>query len=154
MTERSPKVGSLTIRTYKEDYAMSDSGSENQAQFESEIGNTDDEEDVEATMDERLELNQQYMDEQISPSSGGISTWLLAPQNKITTEGTQVVLIRKPTASKLSHRLLNPFVYSNLQSIDTLNDLAVLLNTPEDWEVRYNEIVQNGLIFRKLDTFT
>ena len=66
------------------------------------------------------------------------SAWLLAPQTWKTAEGSDVVLIRKPTASNLSHRLLNPFISRNIQTAGTLGDLASLLNTPDDWEARYN----------------
>jgi hypothetical protein len=63
-------------------------------------------------------------------------------------------LIKKPTASNLSHRLLNPFIYRNIQTAGTLDDLASLLDTPDDWEVRYNQVVANGRIIRKLNRFS
>ena len=63
-------------------------------------------------------------------------------------------MIRKPTASNLSHRLLNPFIYRNIQTAGTLNDLAILLDTPDDWEVRYNQVVADGRIIRKLNRFS
>ena len=71
-----------------------------------------------------------------------------------TAEGSDVVLIRKPTASKSSHRLLNPFIYRNLQTAGILNDLAILLDTPHDWELLYNQVVADGRIIRNLNRFS
>ncbi|KAH6592314.1 hypothetical protein BASA61_004637 [Batrachochytrium salamandrivorans] len=84
---------------------------------------------------------------------GETSAWVLEPQTWKTTEGTDVVLIRKPTASNLSHRLLNPFIYRNIQNVGTLDDLAALLDTPDDWEVRYNQVVDNGYIIDQMNRF-
>jgi hypothetical protein len=85
--------------------------------------------------------------------SGDISAWLLEPQSWTTTEGTPVVLIRKPTASKMSHRLLNPFIYRNIQNAGTLDELVALLDTPDNWEDRYDQVVADGDIIRDMDDF-
>jgi hypothetical protein len=94
------------------------------------------------------------MDQQITPPSVENSAWILEPQAWKTAEGSDVVLIRKPTASNLSHRLLNPFIYRNIQTAGTLDDLASLLDTPHDWEVFYNQVVADGRIIRKLYRFS
>ena len=93
------------------------------------------------------------MDRQITPASGEHSAWLLEPQTWQTTEGIDVVLVRKPTASNLSHRLLNPFIYRNIQNVGNLDALATLLDTPDDWETNYNQIVRDGRIIRMLNRF-
>ena len=71
-----------------------------------------------------------------------------------TAEGSDVVLIRNPTVSNLSHRLLNPFIYRNIHTDGTLDDLASLLDTPAYCEVRYNQVVADGRIIRKLNRFS
>ena len=136
------------VRIYPKDYADTDTESEGEAQFEVD---TEDEEQYPITT--RLQQNQQYLDNQITPKSGVPSAWLLKPQSWKTTEGKIVELVRKPTASNLSHRLLNPFIYRNIQNVGTLDALATLLETPNDWETNYNQIVQDGYIIRKLNRF-
>jgi hypothetical protein len=150
MAEITPLLAdSHIIRTYPKDYAQSDTESEGEAQFE-----VDTEDEEQNSISSRLHQNQLYMDQQITPPSGENSAWLLAPQTWKTAEGSDVVLIRKPTASNLSHRLLNPFIYRNIQTAGTLDDLASLLDTPDDWEVRYNHVVADGRIIRKLNRFS
>ena len=136
------------IRTYTKDYAASDTESEGEAQFE-----VDTEDEEQYSISTRLEQNQQYMDQQMTTSSGESSGWVLEPQSWTTTEGTPVVLIRKPTASNMCHRLLNPFIYRNIKNAGTLDDLAALLDTPDDWEKRYNQIVADEDIIRDMDDF-
>jgi hypothetical protein len=142
------EIDSHIIRTYPKDYAQSDTESEGEAQFE-----VDTEDEEQNSISSRLQQNQQYMDQQITPPSGENSAWILEPQPWQTTEGTDVVLIRKPTASNLSHRLLNPHIYRNIRNVGTLDDLAALLDTPDDWEKRYNQITADEDIIRDMDDF-
>jgi hypothetical protein len=81
-----------------------DTESEREAQFHVET------EDEERSILIRLRQNQQYMDQQIIPPSGENSVWILERQPWQTTEGTNVVLIRKP--------------------IGMVDGLAALLDTP------------------------
>jgi hypothetical protein len=53
----------------------------------------------------------------------------------------------------MSHRLLNPFIYRNIKNVGTLNDLAALLDTPDDWEGRYNQVVADGRILSDMEDF-
>jgi hypothetical protein len=150
MAEITPLLAdSHIIRTYPKDYAQSDTESEGEAQFE-----VDTEDEEQNSISSRLQQNQQYMDLQITPPSGENSAWILEAQSWTTAEGSDVVLIRKPTASNLSHRLLNPFIYRNIQTAGTLDELATLLDTPDDWQVRYNQVVADGRIIRKLNRFS
>ena len=135
-------------RTYTKDYADTDTESEMESQIE--IDNED--EDL-LSISLRLEQNQEYLDHQIAPPSGEASSWILEQQSWKTTEGTNVVLVRKPTASNMSHRLLNPFIYRNIQNVGSLNDLARMLESPLDWEAQYNRVVQDGRILRKTNMF-
>ncbi|MFN7882021.1 MAG: hypothetical protein ACK5PF_03270, partial [bacterium] len=142
--------GTLIIRTYPKDYAASDTQSEGEAQFEFEA---DTEEEEQYSISTRLEQNREYMDHQIASSSRGNFVWICETQSWQTTDGTAVVLIRQPTASNMSHRLLNAYIYRNIKKVGTLNDLAALLGTPEDWEERYNNVVADGLIVRYMEDF-
>ena len=137
------------IRTYQGNYAPSETGSELEAQIQME--SEDDEERY--SFSAKLELNQRFMQECICPPSGENSSWILETQECKTTECSDAVLIRKPTASNLTHKLLNPFIYRNIQNVGTLNDLAALLDTPDDWEVRYNQIISDGHIITALNHF-
>ena len=142
MAEITPSLAdSHIIRTYSNDYAQSDTESEGEAQFE-----VDSEDEEQNSISTRLQQNQQYMDQQITPPSGENSAWILEPQAWETAEGSDVVLIRKPTASNMSHRLLNPFIYRKIKNVGTFNDLAALRDTPDDWEERYNNVVADGRI--------
>lgn len=149
MAEITPSLPDAhLVRTYLKDYADTDTESEGEAQFE-----VDSEDEEQYSITTRLEQNKQYMDRQITPATGENCAWLLEPQTWKTAEGTDVVLVRKPTASNLSHRLLNPFIYRNIQNVGTLDALATLLDTPDDWETNYNQIVRDGRIIRKLNRF-
>ena len=152
MAEITPSLPNAhIIRTYTTDYAPSDTGSdsEGEARFEAD---TDDEE--QHSIFNRLEQNQRFMDQQMTPLPGVNTSWVLDTQSWKTTEGTPVVLIRKPTASHMSHRLLNPLIYRNIRNVGTLNDLAVLLDAPDDWEDRYNhQVVADEDIIWDMDRF-
>jgi hypothetical protein len=114
----------------------------------------DTEDEEQNSISTRLQQNQQYMDQQITPPSGENSAWILEPQAWETAERSAVVLIKKPTASNLSHRLLNPLIYRNIHTAGTLDDLSSLLDTPDDWEVFYNQVVADGRIIRNLNRFS
>eukprot|EP00842_Homolaphlyctis_polyrhiza_P006826 jgi/Hompol1/732/HPOL_000926-RA len=145
MTEIAPSLpGAHIVRTYPKDYAASDTESEGEAHFE-----VDTEDEEQYSIATRLVQNQEYMDQQISPPSA----WVLEPQVWKTAEGADVVLIRKPTASNMSNRLLNPYIYRNIQNVGTLDNLATLLDTPGDWKERYNQVVADGDIIRDMDDF-
>jgi hypothetical protein len=49
--------------------------------------------------------------------------------------------------------LLNPYIYRMAQEIASLNALATLLDTPSDWESRYNEVVQDRMILNQMACF-
>jgi hypothetical protein len=150
MGEIRPSIAGLhtTVRTYPEDYAASDTESEHDPHFENE---TEDEETI--SVPARLLQNQQYMHQQITSHKGEPSAWVLEPQNWKADDDSDVILIRKPTASNLSHRVLNPHIYRNIQNLGTLDDLAILLETQLDWEERYNQVVDDGYIVDKMNNF-
>ncbi|KAH6568570.1 hypothetical protein BASA62_005367 [Batrachochytrium salamandrivorans] len=70
-------------------------------------------------------------------------------QNSVSTrlEQNQLYMDRQITAP--SGRPL----LGNIQNVGTLDDLATLLDTPDDWEVRYNQIVDNGYIIDRMNRF-
>ncbi|KAH9271334.1 hypothetical protein BASA83_006424 [Batrachochytrium salamandrivorans] len=126
MAENTPSLADAHIvRTYPNDYAPSDTESEGEAQFEVEV-----EDEEQNSVSTRLEQNQLYMDRQITAPSGETSAWVLEP--------------------RLGKQLKAP---TNIQNVGTLDDLATLLDTPDDWEVRYNQIVDNGYIIDRMNRF-
>jgi hypothetical protein len=137
------------VRTYPKDYAASDTESEGEAHFEVDTI----EEEEQHSISRRLQQNQEYMDQQTTPLAGENSGWMLEPQSWETTEGTPVVLITQPAASNMSHRLLNPFIYRNIRNVGTLNDLAALLDTPDDWEERCNNVIADSRIVSQMEYF-
>ncbi|KAH6573640.1 hypothetical protein BASA62_002855 [Batrachochytrium salamandrivorans] len=137
MAENTPSLADAHIvRTYPNDYAPSDTESEGEAQFEVEV-----EDEEQHSVSTRFEQNQLYMDRQITTTSGETSAWVLEPQTWKTTEGTDVVLIRKPTASNLSHRLLNPFIYRNIQNSP---ETSVFVSTQD----QKRKIIVGGILAR------
>ncbi len=88
---------------------------------------------------DRLEANKEYMRS-------------LIEDRKITcrSSANDIFLIQKPTASGLSHYLLNPYVYNDLQPIGSIEDLANELGAPGNWKPRCNELLQNQHVLRML----
>ena len=146
--ETTPTLSNARIiRTYATDYAGSDTGSGSEVEVEYE--DTEDNEE-EVSIATRLGQNQRYIDEQIALPVSSLAAWVLKRQTWKATDDTFVELIQKPTASNVLHTALNPMIYRNVQNAGSLNDLAVLLKSPEDWEARYNYIIQDGEIMWKL----
>ena len=139
------------IRVYETEDNFSDPESDLESDVESVSSASDVEDDHLATTERRLENNQRFLNAEVSG-------WTLEPRSASTPpSGDTIQLIRKPTASKMSHRLLNPFIYRNLQDVGTFDDLATLLDSPSNWIERYlnlvasNPIIQNFFSrFRRL----
>ena len=127
-------VQSNVIRTYPTIYAEPYETSESDA-TENEASEIEEERGL--NEEQRLTSNQSFMDDQILQNKP--IPWSLLQTDNLTTDGAPVILIEKPTASQLKHQLLNPYIYMNLKKIDTLNDLASLLDTPSDWEDTYQQ---------------
>lgn len=127
-----------SVRTYLTDYAGAGTDSEGEAQFA--LDSEDEELHSVAT---RLQQNREFLENQITPPQGERTSWILEPQPWLASKDIDVVLVRKPTASNLSHRTLNPFIYRNIQDVGTLDNLASLLDSPDNWQERYVEIMDN-----------
>jgi hypothetical protein len=133
----------IIIRTYPIEDTFSDPGSETAQLIEWESEDED-----QLPIQDRLTQNQEYMDRQLALRGEG--KWNLLPTPDVMPLQPDVMLIVKPTASYMSHRLLNPYVYRNIRNLGTLQDLADLLNTPNDWESHYNRVIR---IDSKMDEF-
>jgi hypothetical protein len=96
---KSSSTDAHVIRTNPEDYARSDTGSEGKAQYEEQS----EDEAQHVSVSTRLEQNEEYMDRQVTSHLGVNFFWVLEPKAWKTTEGSDVVLIRHFTASKLSY---------------------------------------------------
>ena len=142
----SPSIpDSHMVRTYPKYYATSDTDSEVEAQFEVESGDQE-----QLSIVHRLQQNRDFIDHQLAAPSACI----LESQAWKTTEGSEVILIRKPTASYMSHRILNPHIYRNIRNVGTLDGLALLLETHDDWEKRYSLVMEDGRIGRRFNIFS
>jgi hypothetical protein len=149
--EPTLKPDNRKVRTYPKYYADTDTESEGEAQ---EGVETEEPEEV-ANLDDaqRLRFNRDYMDEQLKIPSTDKNGWSLQTKEWKTANSTNVVLIKKPTASYLNHQLLNPYIYRNIKQIDSLDAMAKLLGAPEDWQAKYEKIVQDGYILDKMRRF-
>ncbi len=94
----------------------------------------------------RLEENTEFMDRLMAPPT----PWILLPQTSSTVQGVPIILIKKPTASALSYRVLHPFLYRRIKDVGSLNDLAYLLRSPSDWELKYDRMMQDGRVFKSM----
>ena len=139
------------VRLYRQGRAYTESESEGEGSLASEP----EEDRKSGSVEERLGQNQEYMDNLINSQSEERSACILEGQDTKTagTDSIPVVLIRKPTASNMSHRLLNPYIYRNIQNVGSLADLAALLETANDWDKRYNQLVDDGFIIGMLNRF-
>ncbi|KAJ3253714.1 hypothetical protein HK103_000372 [Boothiomyces macroporosus] len=92
----------------------------------------------------RFTQNEQFME-------GEIEQWEKKPLPKKTKAGLPIILIVKPTASKMSHRLLNPYIYRNINDVGGLAGLSTMLNTSSNWEELYNQVVEKRSVIESLD---
>ena len=63
---------------------------------------------------------------------------------------SEILLVKKPLASKITHNYINPYVYENIQTLTGLEALAELLNTPADWIEKSAFVVDNLMIREQL----
>ena len=136
---------SRVIRTYK----ITDNESEEELDLENE---SDDDEDR-TSIEMRLQQNTEYFENQRLLRTGTKSDWIVKAQKNKTSKGETVELISRPTASNLSHRLLNPYIYRNIKEIESLNHLATLLETPNEWESIFNTLMSKRIIAEEFQIF-
>jgi hypothetical protein len=139
----------LSVRIYPIDACAFESDPE-----ESESGHpTDDESSAEMEdqkdIKDRWKQNKAFCDAEINKEG-----WEVQDRDCKTAQGELVALIIKPTVSKMSHQMLNPFIYRNIKNVGSLNDLAKLLQAPDDWESKYNDIMKDNFLQRKLVKFS
>ena len=144
-TPRLPPDSKI-IRTYDDDYAAAVSDVESEADS---VVNEEPADEESLSIAERLADNLAFIKTQVDSAN-----WVLEDQKWKTSDGTPVVLVKKPTASNLIHRVLNPWIYRNIHNIGSLHDLANLLRSDSDWEDQYNEIVCDPSIILYFNDFT
>ncbi|KAJ3253378.1 hypothetical protein HK103_000698 [Boothiomyces macroporosus] len=91
----------------------------------------------------RFTQNEEYMEAEIEQ-------WETRELKKTNSAGVPIKLVVKPQASKMSHRLLNPYIYRNIKDIDGLAGLATMLNTPPNWEEKYNQVKEKRTVIHSL----
>ena len=149
MSEIKPITPDLkVIRTYDDTYyAETDSEVEQETHFENDL------EEENQSISTRLRQNQDYFDTQLEQQTGTNSAWTVSRQPWKTADEKDVILIKRPTASCLSHRLLNPYIYRNIKDVGSLDNLASLLEAPNDWESIYKTVVAKRFVVDKLNQF-
>ena len=85
--------------------------------------------------DEMRVRNQEYFATHV----GGFTTIL---QESIAGNGRQIQTIINPTLSKMSSCCLHPNMYTNIQPIPLLSQMAQILGTDPSWEERFTNSVE------------
>ena len=89
------------------------------------------------TDEQRLARNQQYFEEHVE-------NFTLSLQDAYTINGMQIQTILNPTISKMSSFCLHPNLYTNIQPLPTLSQMARILGTDPVWEEKYTTFVADN----------
>ena len=87
---------------------------------------------------EHLLVHQEYMKRQVEPAT----PWVLVPNIRDVTNEA-IVIIKKPTASKMKHHLLHPALFRHIQGLETLDDFAQMVGAPLDWKEQYERALED-----------
>ncbi|KAI3646059.1 hypothetical protein MP228_008987 [Amoeboaphelidium protococcarum] len=123
------------------DSYVSESDDESQVSVESlEVG-VEQADDINALMRAKFLANKACLD-QLVP------TWEFFDSDQQMSAGIKIV--KAPTASKIQHVVLNPYLYRGLKPINSLNDLASLVGAPLDWYQIYEQKVASDHLVKRL----
>ena len=86
------------------------------------------------TDEARLARNQQYFEEHVG-------YFTIVSQESIAGNGRQIQTILNPTLSKMSSSCLHPNLYTNIQPIHLLSQMAHILGTDSSWEEKFTNSV-------------
>ena len=90
----------------------------------------------------------------MSVETGPPGKWTATYQRRPSAGGTKDAhVLTRPTVSKVSSKALNPFTYRTVRSIQSLDDLAALLQSPDDWRDAYARITEDEDIMDAFETF-
>lgn len=107
-------------------------------------------EEVHMPMKDRLQQNIRYIDQHMNAEP----PWKLMPQIRNTSEGVPVQLVVKPTASRIYHNFLTPYIYRSIGGIRGMDHLANWLSAPSDWRRHYDRVVSDRTLSEKFSVFT
>ena len=124
--------GNREVRIYSTPYF--DEDPEDEVHQDEAFSDASDELDAEQTDSLLLTRNLAYLDSENA-------SWTTVTQTSFTSRGDPVILIVKPAASKLNYKCLHPSLYRNVRNVGSLDDLAVCLGAPSNWEQQYNDLV-------------
>ena len=62
-------------------------------------------------------------------------------------------VLKKPTASNILSNCVHPACYRFCSDIRSLEELATLLRAPDDWILRVNKVISNGLVREAFEWF-
>jgi hypothetical protein len=60
----------------------------------------------------------------------------------------EILIIKRPTASKIPYKFLHPSTYCNMKDLGNISQFAQLVDAPGNWEELYNPLVVEGSAVR------
>ena len=130
--------GIRTVRVYQTDITSQDKPADSvneEFSDESELSKSHD------VILASLEYNTERLDENISS---------FKLRNVSVCDGREICLIERPTASHISHKLLNPYLYRNVKDLGSLDDFAQFIGAPTSWEYTFEQKVRwSPVVFKQ-----
>ncbi|KAI3641203.1 hypothetical protein MIR68_000757 [Amoeboaphelidium protococcarum] len=123
------------------DSYVSESDDESQVSVESLDVGVELVDDINALMRAKFLANKACLDQLVR-------TWEFLDSDQQMSAGIKIV--KAPTASKIQHVVLNPYLYRGLQPINSLNNLASLVGAPIDWYQIYELKVASDHLVKRL----
>jgi hypothetical protein len=101
----------------------------------------------EQTDELRHARNEQYL-------ADHLESFTLSSRDELSSNGRQIQIVLSPTLSKLSSFCLHPNLYTRIQPVPTLSQMASILRTDPSWEEKYlTAVASNCFVLATLHTF-
>lgn len=91
----------------------------------------------EQTDELRLARNEQYF-------ADHLGSFTLSMRDESASNGRQIQIVLNPTLSKFSSFFLDPYLYTRIQPVPTLSQMASILRTDSRWEEIYSSAVASN----------
>jgi hypothetical protein len=91
----------------------------------------------EQTDELRLARNEQYF-------ADHLGRFTLSMRDESASNGRQIQIVLNPTLSKFSSFFLDPYLYTRIQPVPTLSQMASILRTDSSWEEIYSSAVASN----------
>uniref|UniRef100_A0A7S0LWX7 Uncharacterized protein n=1 Tax=Cryptomonas curvata TaxID=233186 RepID=A0A7S0LWX7_9CRYP len=122
-----------------------------------ELGDIDEEDTAPDTEDSDIEddsnLEQLLVRNRAYLNSERANTVKWNVQDQILENDETISVVIKPTASEMNYKLLHPSFYCDLNYLGELDDLATLVNAPDNWKQQFDQhLVSNQIILDSFNT--